>query len=45
MQEEMESLNKNMTWEIVDKPSNARLVGCKWVFKGRMESLEWKHLD
>ncbi|CAM8917240.1 unnamed protein product [Rhodiola kirilowii] len=45
MQEEMESLNKNMTWEIVDKPSKARLVGCKWVFKGRMESLECKHLD
>ncbi|CAM8886688.1 unnamed protein product [Rhodiola kirilowii] len=29
----MESLNKNMTWEIMDKPSKARLVGCKWVFK------------
>ncbi|CAM8959013.1 unnamed protein product [Rhodiola kirilowii] len=33
MQEEMESLKKNLTWEIVDKPSKARLVGCKWVFK------------
>ncbi|CAM8895689.1 unnamed protein product [Rhodiola kirilowii] len=33
MQEEMESLSKNMTWEIMDKPSKARLVGCKWVFK------------
>ncbi|CAM8877993.1 unnamed protein product [Rhodiola kirilowii] len=33
MQDEMSSLDKNKTWEIVDKPQNARLVGCKWIFK------------
>ncbi|CAM8917368.1 unnamed protein product [Rhodiola kirilowii] len=37
MQEEIEYLNKNMTWEIVDMPSKARLVGCKWVFKRKDE--------
>ena len=33
MIEEMESLHKNQTWELV-KPSRGQLiVGCKWVFK------------
>ena len=29
MQEEMESLLKNQTWILIDKPSNQKLVGCK----------------
>ena len=33
MQEEMESLNKNKTWILVDKPKDAKVVGCKWIFK------------
>jgi hypothetical protein len=31
--EEMASLNKNHTWELVDMPKNRNLVSCKWVFK------------
>lgn len=33
MQEEMDSLIKNQTWELVDKPKNQKLLGCKWIFK------------
>lgn len=33
MSEEIESLKKNQTWELVDPLKNRRIVGCKWVFK------------
>ena len=32
MREEMDALEKNKTWKIVDKPKGKNLVGCKWVF-------------
>jgi hypothetical protein len=31
--EEINSLEKNRTWEIVPKKSNLRMLPCKWVFK------------
>lgn len=33
MQEEMESLKKNSTWELTDLPEKREAIGCKWVFK------------
>lgn len=30
--EELNALNKNETWEIVNLPHDKRQVGCKWVF-------------
>ena len=33
MQEEMQSLEKNGTWEIVSLPEKKKTVRCKWVFK------------
>lgn len=33
MNEEIDALNKNKTWELVDRPSNKRLIKSKWVFK------------
>jgi hypothetical protein len=33
MQEEMESLLKNKTWEICPLPKGSRAIGCKWVYK------------
>ena len=33
MEEEMESLLKNDTWALVNKPKDQRLIGCKWIFK------------
>jgi hypothetical protein len=38
MQEEMQSLEKNGTWEIVRLPKQKKSIRCKWVFK-RKESL------
>lgn len=33
MSEEMTSLYKNNTWELVKRPGNKRIVGCKWIFR------------
>jgi hypothetical protein len=33
MSEEIESLHKNQTWELVELPKGQKIVGCKWVFK------------
>ncbi|RDY02078.1 hypothetical protein CR513_14516, partial [Mucuna pruriens] len=32
MKEEMETLEKNSTWEIVDKPKDKIVVGCRWTY-------------
>ena len=37
MNEEIESIEKNETWEIVEKPINKNIVGSKWVFKTKLE--------
>ena len=33
MDEEMQSLFKNHTWTLIEKPPNKKVVGCKWVYK------------
>ena len=33
MDEEMNSVQKNTTWELVSLPSGRKLVQCKWVFQ------------
>lgn len=33
MHEEIDSLAKNQTWVLVNKPKNQRIVGCKWIYK------------
>ena len=33
MVEELESLHKNQTWDLVQLPKGKRAIGCKWVFK------------
>ena len=33
MKEEMDSLEKNKTWELIELPKDIKIVGCKWVFK------------
>ncbi|KAL5543278.1 hypothetical protein UlMin_010988 [Ulmus minor] len=32
MDEEMKSLQKNETWEIVDRPAGKKPVGCRWIY-------------
>ncbi|KAK1627376.1 hypothetical protein QYE76_001691 [Lolium multiflorum] len=38
MQEEMQSLDKNGTWDVVPLPKQKKVVRCKWIFK-RKEGL------
>ena len=33
MKEEKDSLDKNHTWDIVDRPPRHRVIGCKWIHK------------
>ncbi|RDX72544.1 Copia protein, partial [Mucuna pruriens] len=33
MKEEINSIKKNQTWELVDSPSNKKLIALKWVYK------------
>ena len=33
MKLEIESLRKNQTWVLIDKPQGQRIVGCKWLHK------------
>ncbi|KAH9726310.1 hypothetical protein KPL70_008223 [Citrus sinensis] len=35
MDEEMTSLYKNCTWELVKRPKNRRIVGCKWIYRNK----------
>ena len=32
MNEEMKSLQKNETWELVDRPLRKKPIGCRWVY-------------
>ncbi|RDX60162.1 putative mitochondrial protein, partial [Mucuna pruriens] len=32
MKEEMMALEKNSTWEIVDRPKNKRVIGYRWIY-------------
>lgn len=36
--EEIESLESQGTWEIVDLPQDKRCIGCKWIFKLKTDS-------
>ena len=41
MSEEMESLQKNKTWELVKFPKGKKAIGCKWIFQ-KKEALSEK---
>ncbi|KAG7633109.1 Reverse transcriptase RNA-dependent DNA polymerase [Arabidopsis suecica] len=32
MKEEMMSMRKNQTWDLVDKPEGIKIIGCRWIF-------------
>ena len=38
MQEELRMINKNETWELVERPDNQKIIGVKWVFRIKYNS-------
>lgn len=37
MEEELQALYDNHTWDLVRKPTNTNIVGCKWIFKTKFK--------
>lgn len=33
--DEMDSLQRNHTWDLVKKPKGRAVIGCKWIYKRR----------
>jgi hypothetical protein len=48
MKQEMDCLEKNKTWDLVELPKDRKVVGCKWVYKlkncvvGKIERHKYK---
>jgi hypothetical protein len=38
MKEELDALEKNNAWKIMQLPQGKKLVGCKWVYKLKYNS-------
>ena len=36
MQAELDMINKNETWQLVDRPTNRKVIGVRWVFKTKL---------
>ncbi|PKI68475.1 hypothetical protein CRG98_011113, partial [Punica granatum] len=37
MRSEMKSMYTNQVWTLVDRPEGVRPIGCKWVFKKKID--------
>ena len=33
MGEEMDSLARNLTWDVVDRPKGKKVISCRWLYK------------
>nr|GEW61416.1 putative reverse transcriptase, RNA-dependent DNA polymerase, Gag-polypeptide of LTR copia-type [Tanacetum cinerariifolium] len=40
MNQEMDDLNRNKTWEVIDLPKDRKAIGCKWIFEVEYKSSE-----
>ncbi|CAL5403595.1 unnamed protein product [Camellia sinensis] len=38
MKEEMRMIEKNHTWELMEKPQNRKIIGVKWVFRTKLNA-------
>ena len=38
MKDEMNSMANNQVWDFVELPKDAKVIGCKWVFKTKRDS-------
>ena len=38
MQEELQSIELNNTWELVPHPSHRKVIGFKWIYKAKFHS-------
>ena len=38
MQEKYDSIMKNQTWDLVDRPAKRKIIGTKWVWKAKYKS-------
>jgi transposase InsO family protein len=38
MNKEMQSMYENEVWQLVDRPPDAKVVGCKWIFKHKFDA-------
>ena len=36
MNEELDQIEKNNTWELVPRPTGENFIGSKWIFKNKM---------
>ena len=36
MNEELDQIEKNQTWDLVPRPKDKNVIGTKWVFKNKM---------
>ncbi|KAH9686286.1 hypothetical protein KPL70_014312 [Citrus sinensis] len=45
MDEEMMSLKKNHTWNLIERPVNKRVIECKWIYKIKEGIPELSHKD
>jgi len=37
MQEELNQIERNNVWELVEKPDNYPIIGTKWVFRNKLD--------
>jgi KUP system potassium uptake protein len=38
MQEEISMIEKNCTWELVERPPEKNIIGVKWVFRTKLNA-------
>ena len=38
MDDEIQALKKNDTWDLVPRPINHNVVGCRWIFKTKLHA-------